>query len=148
MADKKKTNDGRHAANDAHADSVGAKVQGAYSAALDGASDAVRGAASGIEANPVAALLGGLALGAAAGALIARGEKEKALLAPLGEKLNGAARAALEAGRAAGRDAISDAGLDVDGLREQAAKLFGQARDAATTVGTAAFSAARDDIRS
>ena len=145
MADKKKH--GHETAGHDHAEGVSAKVQHAYAAALDGASDAVKGAASGIEANPVAALLGGLALGAAAGVLIARGDREKALLAPLGDKLNGAARAALEAGRAAGRDAVSDAGLDLDGLRDQAAKLFGQAREAATTVGTAAFSAARDELK-
>lgn len=147
MASKKTDHGKSKAANDAAVDGVGTTAQGAYAAALEGASSAARGAASGIEANPVAALLGGLALGAAVGALIARGEKERALLAPVGDKLNGAARAALEAGRAAGRDAVADAGLDLDGLRAQAAKLFGQAREAATTVGTAAFVAARDEVK-
>lgn len=128
-------------------DGVAAKVQHAYAAAVDGAASAAKGAASGIDANPVAALLTGLALGAAAGALIARSEKERALLAPLGERLGGAARAALEAGRAAGRDALADQGLDTDGLRDQAAKLFTQARQAAGTVGLAAIDAAKEHAR-
>jgi hypothetical protein len=126
---------------------VSARVGKAYSAAIDGASSAAKSATAGFESNPVAALLGGLALGAAAGALIARSEREKALLAPLGDKLGNAARAAIEAGRAAGKDAIDDAGLDLDSLREQAAGLFTQARTAAGTVGLAAFEAAKDSAR-
>ena len=139
MADKKM--------GDETPEGVTARIQHAYEAALDSASGAAKGAATGIDANPLAALLGGLALGAAAGALIGRGEKERALLAPLGDKLSGAARAAIEAGRAAAHEALADQGLDTDGLRDQAAKLFTQAREAAGTVGTAAISAARDQAR-
>ena len=65
------------------------------------------------------------------------------MLAPLGERLHGAAQAAIEAGRAAARDALADKGLDADGLQAQAAKFFTQAREAAGTVGSAALSAAR-----
>ena len=140
MADK-------HKSRDEAADGVAAKVQLAYTTALDSASQAAKGAATGIDANPLAALLGGLALGAAAGALLARGEKEKAMLAPLGDRLSSAAHAAIDAGRAAAHEALADQGLDTDGLREQAAKLFTQAREAAGTIGGAAFTAARDHAR-
>lgn len=137
-----KNTSGKHDAADEQG--ITAVVTQAYSTAFDKASGAARGAVTGIDANPVAALLGGLAIGAAAGVLIARGEREKALLAPLGERISDAARAAIEAGRAAGQTALSDAGLDLDSLRDQSAKLFGQAREAAGTVGLAAIDAARE----
>lgn len=121
-----------------------AKVAHAYDAAREGASSAMRETASGIETNPIAALLGGLALGAAAGVLIARSEREKALLAPLGERLADAARAAIAAGRSAGADALDDAGLNLDNVRQQATKLVEQATKAASAAGSAAFAAARD----
>lgn len=108
--------------------------------------DKGRDVAASLEANPLIALLGGLALGAAAGALIPRSEKEKALLAPLGDKLSGAAQAALDAGREAGAKALKDNDLSVEGLREQVSKLLGQAGEAATTAGAAAFEAAKDTV--
>ncbi|QJU58499.1 hypothetical protein HL653_12655 [Sphingomonas sp. AP4-R1] len=99
-----------------------------------------------LEANPLAALLGGIALGAAAGALIPRGEKEKALLAPLGDKLAAAATAAIAAGREAGGDALKGGSLDKDALREQVSGLFGEATKAASAAGLAAFAAGKEKI--
>lgn len=128
-------------------DQVVAKVSGAYAVAVDKASTTTREVISTVEANPLAALLGGLALGAAVGALVPRGDKEKALLAPLGDKLAAAAAAAVAAGREAGSQALGDSGLSVDGLREQVTKLLGQAGQAAGAAGNAAVSAARDSAR-
>ena len=118
----------------------------AYEAALEKTSGAVHGAASVLESNPIAALLGGIALGAAAGALLPRGEREKALLAPLGDKLAAAAAAAIAAGREAGTDALKGTVLDKDALRNQVSSLFGEATKAATAAGTAAFTAGRDKV--
>lgn len=126
---------------------VATKVTGAYSTAVDKASSTTREVLSTVEANPLVALLGGLALGAAAGALLPRGDKEKALLAPLGEKLATAASAAIAAGREAGTQAFQDSGFSADGLREQVTKLVGQAGEAASAVGTAAFAAGRDSVK-
>lgn len=126
---------------------VADKVGGAYAAAVDKASAATRDVIAGVEGNPLAALLGGLALGAAAGALLARSDKEKAMLAPLGDKLADAAQAAIAAGREAGTKALGDSGLTSEGLREQVTKLLGQAGSAANAVGTAALGAARDSAK-
>jgi ElaB/YqjD/DUF883 family membrane-anchored ribosome-binding protein len=122
------------------ANGVGSRVATAYASAREKAGEA----ASGIGANPVAAVIGGLAIGAIAGALLPRLEKEKELLAPIGERVNGAARAALEAGKTAGRDALGDAGFSGDALRGQVSKLVDQAISAAGAAGTAAATAARE----
>jgi hypothetical protein len=114
--------------------------------ALSVVADKGRDFAASLESNPLAALLGGLALGAAAGALLPRSEKEKALLAPLGERLSNAAQAALEAGREAGAQALKDNELSVDGLRDQVSRLLGHAGEAASAAGAAAFSAARESV--
>lgn len=119
---------------------VGERVAAAYAAARE----KTAGAGQTLEANPLSALLGGIAIGAIAGALIPRLEKEKELLAPLGAKIGEAARAALEAGRSAGTGALDEAGLSSDQLRSQVSKLVEQALKAAGTAGTAAIQAARE----
>ena len=124
------------------------KVATAYAGARDKASAATQGALGGIDANPLVALLSGLALGAAAGALIPRGEREKALLAPLGSRIGDAAQAAIAAAREAGMGALDEQGFSVDGLREQAAKLFGTLTQAAGTAATEALAAAKTSARS
>ena len=126
---------------------ISAKVAGAYTAAIDKASTATKDVVASVEGNPLAALLSGLALGAAIGSLLPRSEKEKAMLAPLGEKVADAASAAIVAGREAGTQALEDSGFSAEGLREQVAKLVGQATDAAGAVGTAAFEAAREKVQ-
>lgn len=123
---------------------VADRVTSAYSAARERATGAVEGTAAGIEANPAVALLGGLALGVVAAALIPRSERETALLEPVGARIADAAKAALEVGKTAGATAFADAGLAPDTLREQARTLFEQAIKAAGTAGAAAVGAARE----
>ncbi len=89
-------------------------------------------------------MLGGLAIGAIAGALLPRLEKEKERLAPLGERISDAARAAIDAGKTAGREALDEGGLTTDALRGQVSKLVDQAIKAAGAASTAAASAARE----
>jgi len=72
------------------------------------------------------------------------GWKEKELLAPLGERIGDAARAALDAGKSAGTGALSEAGLSSDQIRSQVSKLVEQALKAAGEAGTAAVAAARE----
>lgn len=122
------------------------KVATAYESARDKAASAVQHTVSVLESNPLAALLGGIALGAAAGALIPRGEKEKALLAPLGDKLAAAAAAAIAAGREAGVDALKGGALDKEALREQVSSLFGEATKAASAAGAAALAAGKEKV--
>jgi hypothetical protein len=120
------------------------KVSERVAAAYAAAREKTAGAGETLENNPLAALLGGIAIGAIAGALIPRIEKEKELLAPLGAKIGDAARAALNAGRSAGGDALSEAGLSTDQVRAQVSKLVEEALKAASTAGTAAIEAARE----
>jgi hypothetical protein len=116
------------------------RVTAAYSVALDKAG----GAAETVSANPLAALLGGLAIGAIAGALLPRLAKEKELLAPLGERISEAARAAIEAGKTAGKEALVESNLSTDALKAQVNKLVEQALDAASSASIAAANAARE----
>jgi len=119
---------------------VSERVAAAYAAAREKTGQA----GEKLESNPLAALLGGIAIGAIAGALIPRLAKEKELLAPLGEKISEAARAALDAGKSAGTGALEEAGLSSDQIRAQVSKLVEQALKAANEAGTAAVSAARE----
>ena len=131
------------AAPDARNDAYG-KVSERVAAAYAAARDKTGQAGEKLEANPLAALLGGIAIGAIAGALIPRLAKEKELLAPLGEKIGEAARAALDAGKTAGSGALEEAGLSSDQIRAQVSKLVEQALKAASEAGTAAVEAARE----
>lgn len=104
-------------------------------------------ALSAIDANPVVALIGGLAIGAVAGALLPRGARESDLLRPVGRRIGGATRAAIDAATAAGKEALDDGGLNRDALRQQTGKIVEQVLKAAGAAGTAAIGAARDTPR-
>ena len=80
-----------------------AKANEAAEAARARASLAARRAADGIEENPMAALVGGLAIGAIAGALLPATRREAKLLGPLGAAAGEAGR--IGANRARGRPA-------------------------------------------
>lgn len=118
---------------------VSTKVAAAYASARE----RTAGAGEALEASPLAALLGGIAVGALAGALIPRLEREKDLLGPLGARIGDAARAAFDAGRQAGVGALDEAGLTPDQLRGQVSELVEKALKAASTAGSAAIEAAR-----
>jgi ElaB/YqjD/DUF883 family membrane-anchored ribosome-binding protein len=91
--------------------------------ALASTRETVRGAgqrtADGIEANPVAAVIGGLALGAVIGALLPRSEREQALLGDTGRRVNDTARQAFAAARDAGRKELDEIGVSGDGIRRR-----------------------------
>ena len=123
---------------------VSDKVATAYASARDKAADMTHGTASGIDASPLLALLGGLALGAIAGALAPRSEKERELLSPVGGRLADAARAAFAAAREAGTEALGEAGISQDNLRTQSSNLVEQLVKAAGAAGRAGLDAARD----
>lgn len=107
----------------------------------DGAREAARRTAEGIEANPMAILVGGVALGVLAGALLPRSESEGKLLAPLGKRLTDTATVAIQAARDAGKEELGALGISRDAARDQAGKLVQGLLKALTTAGTAAVSA-------
>lgn len=104
--------------------------------------EATRRAAQGIDANPLGILVGGLAVGALAGALIPRSAREKELLAPVGKRLGEGARAAAQAAKDAGRAELENNGLTADAGRDQVKSLLGNVAKAIATAGAAGAKAA------
>ncbi len=99
-------------------------------------------AIEGIEANPLAILVGGLAVGALAGALIPRSSREKELLAPVGRQLGTGARAAIAAAKEAGQAELESRGLTADAGREQVRTLLKGFGQVLSTAGAAAAKSA------
>lgn len=112
-------------------DSARQSASHAYERARESTKNAGRKAGKGIEANPLAVLAGGLAVGIAAGMALPRHPKEKELLEPLGTRLADSAAAAAKAARDAGKAEI-DALLPEKGVaRDQVTKLVSNVFDAA-----------------
>ena len=132
----------RSAVADAYANSRD-RAADAYATAREKARVAGRSAAEGLESNPMAALLGGLAIGAMVGALLPRTEREAKMLGAASEKLHGAAREAVDAAREAGREKLSELGLDRDHARDAIKSLLDGVIAAVGTAGTAAMDTAR-----
>ena len=92
------------------------RTYSAYEAARERASDVGRQAA----VYPVAAVIGGIALGAVIGYLLPRTRREEDLLAPTGRRITEAARDAAQRGLDAGKQQIEE-------IRNRAAQKVGEA---------------------
>ena len=118
----------------------------AYERTVDKASAALdqskQTASQTIESSPLGIVAGGLALGALAGALIPRSDKEKELLAPIGKQLGERVRAATQAAKSAGQEEFANLGLSKDGAKDQAKTLFDGVTKALSTAGSAAAKSA------
>lgn len=123
--------------------SARAKATETLDSAREQAAVAARRTSEQIRENPVAALVGGLALGAIAGVLIPSTRKESELLRPLGSKVGEAAKVAAKAAREAGQDTLVELGLNRDSAREQVSKIVDSALKVAGEAGTAAARAVR-----
>ena len=99
------------------------RTAAAYAAARERAGSvyetAGRRTSEGIDSNPVAAVVGGLALGAIVAALLPRTRREDELLGDVGRRLNDSAREAARAAREAGQGQLDELGLSRDGLRSK-----------------------------
>ena len=114
------------------------RTAAAYAAARDRAGSAYETAGQGIDANPVAAVVGGLALGAVLAALLPRTRQEDEYLGEAGRRLNDSAREAARAAREAGRGQLDELGLSKDGLRTKLDEFTGRAVGAVkSSAGTA-----------
>ncbi len=102
------------------------------------ADDANERFADGVEANPLAVLAGGVAVGLLAGALIPKSKLEGDYLGPLGVKLNEGAVTAAKAAREAGKAELAAVGLSKVGANEQVGKLLDGLGKALTSAGSAA----------
>lgn len=115
----------------------------AYATARDRAQSAGKSAADSLDSNPMAALFGGLALGAVIGALLPRTEREARMLGSVGEKVRAAAEDAVDAAKGAGRDKLAELGLSRDHARDTMKSLIDGAIAAAGSAGAAALESAR-----
>ena len=115
----------------------------AYADARGSARDVGRRAVDGIQANPVAAVAGGLAIGALAAALLPKTRREEELLGGVGRKINDGAREAARAAREAGKTQLDELGLSRDGIRSKLDDFTGKAVGAVKASAGAATSAAR-----
>lgn len=99
------------------------RTTAAYAGARDKAGSAYetarRRTADGIDSNPLAAVAGGLALGALAAALLPKTRREEELFGDVGRRLSDTAREAARAAREAGREQIEELGLNKDGVRRR-----------------------------
>ncbi len=103
----------RDRAGDAY-DSARTAAVDAYDAARDKAVQAKEKTSDGIDEAPLIALAGGLAVGVLLAALLPRTAKENELLGPLGERITGSAKNAVDAAKEAGREKLSELNLTRD----------------------------------
>jgi ElaB/YqjD/DUF883 family membrane-anchored ribosome-binding protein len=96
------------------------RTSSAYEAARSRATAVTREASAQLAVYPVAAVLGGFALGALAATLLPGTDREEKLLGKTGRRLTGAAREAAQKGFDTGREQI-------DEIRSRAAQRVGEA---------------------
>ncbi len=96
-----------------------------------------------IDKNPLAMVVGGIALGAIIGALLPKSAREERVLGTAGRKLNSKAREAATAAKQAGKEKIDAFGFNRDTARNQFRDLVSKAAEAVKAAGKAASDAAR-----
>lgn len=125
----------------AHA--VRSRAGSAYGTARESASKVRSGTAEGIESSPMAALAGGLALGALLAAVLPKSQREEELLGQYGRRVTDAAREAARAAREAGTSKLDELGLNKEAARQKLGELAEGAREAARSSATAAAGTVR-----
>jgi ElaB/YqjD/DUF883 family membrane-anchored ribosome-binding protein len=96
------------------------RTASAYEAARRSAGDVTRQASEQLAVYPVAAVVGGFAVGALLAALLPGSEREERLLGKAGKRITGAAREAAQKGLDAGKTQIEE-------IRAKAAQKVGEA---------------------
>ena len=104
----------------------------------DAAVDAVKRTAQSVEANPIAVLAGGIAVGMLAGAFLPHSAQEAKLLGPVGKRLTDTAKGAAQAAKDAGKAELDTLGLNRDAAREQVGKVIDGVLKALSSAGAAA----------
>lgn len=93
-----------------------------------------------VEGSPLAALAAGIVLGAVAGALLPRTDKETELLGPVGSKIGQAAAEAAKAARDAGKQELGMLGENKSPMEMMVEKAVGAVSAAGSAAGSAAAS--------
>lgn len=120
-----------------------ARINATGTAARQKARDASKRAGDRIDNNPLAIVLGGVALGAIIGAFLPTTKREAKMLGKTGKKLNKKARKMAEAAKDAGKKKVDSLGLNGDMVREQFRDLVAKATEAVRAAGEAAGEEAR-----
>ncbi len=102
------------------------------------AKTAAKKTADGVERNPLAAVLGGLAIGAIAAALIPRTKREDKAMGKIGKSVRTTASNATSAARKNAKDTLDNLGVNSDAARSQVRDLASKIGQAVTSAGTAA----------
>ena len=114
---REKTSAARGRASDAYG-SARERASHAYGSARENASYARQRTADGIDGNPAAALIGGLALGALVAAILPRTRREEEMFGEYGRRLNDRAREAALAARDAGTSKLDEMGFNKDTAKQ------------------------------
>lgn len=96
-----------------------------------------------LEKNPIAALVGGLAIGAIAAALLPKTKRESDMLGSASNKVRSGASAAAKAARDAGKEQLDALGLNSGAARDQLRSVIDKIGQAAATASKAATDAVR-----
>ncbi|MCJ8156185.1 hypothetical protein [Sphingomonas sp. LaA6.9] len=114
------------------------KARKAYAGAQKGAKTAKAKTAEQVQDNPLAFLVGGIALGALVGSLLPRTERETKTLGATGKKLNKGASAAAKAAKNAGQKKLDALGINADSAKSQLNQLVSAVVTAVEEAGSAA----------
>jgi hypothetical protein len=117
----------------------------AYDGARESAAAAGRKASDTVADAPMIALTAGLAAGALIAALLPKTRVEEKLLGPVGGRIGDAGRAAVDAAKSAGREALSERNLTRDAGAGLVQKIVDGLGEAARSSGEAALGAVRGD---
>lgn len=117
------------------------RANNAYSTAQAGVKRAGAKAGQQLDENPLAFLVGGIALGALIGSLLPRTQQEVKTLGATGRKINKAAGNAAQAAKSAGKKKLDALGISKDAAKKQAQSLLKSVSAAANEAGTAAAKA-------
>ena len=129
------------------AETVAKTVRESSAKAVDKTKAHVRTSASktgqSLDNNPITALIGGLAIGAIAAALLPKTKRESELLGKASHKVRSTASAATKAARDAGKEQLDALGLNSGAARDQLRGVIEKIGQAASTASKAATDAVR-----
>jgi ElaB/YqjD/DUF883 family membrane-anchored ribosome-binding protein len=95
-------------------------------------------AATGIEHNPLVALVGGLAIGAIAAVLLPRTKQEDKAVGNIGSKVRETASSAIKNARETGKEQLDALGVNSGAAKDQMRELFEKITSAASSAASAA----------
>ena len=119
------------------------KAEQAATVTRANANAAAQKTAQTLDQNPLLAVVGGLALGAIAAALLPKTRREEDLLGKTGESIRSTTSKAAKAARDAGKDQLDAFGINTDAAKDQLRNLVEKLADTAKS----ATNAAADSVR-